>query len=56
MAITPTIAVFDLDVSDIVTDAAALKTWEDSLTITTFYGWDVTPISNSRFRYTIVYA
>ena len=56
MAITPTIAVFDLNVSDATTDAAALKVWEDALVITTFYGWSVAPISNSRFRYTIVYA
>lgn len=56
MAITPTIAVFDLDVSDRVTDAAALKVWEDGITITTIYGWSVVPISNSRLRYTLVYA
>ena len=56
MAITPTIAVFDLDVSDPDTDAAALKVWEDALVITTFYGWSIAPISNSKFRYTLVYA
>ena len=56
MAIAPVIAVFDLVVSDPDTDAAALKVWEDALTITTFYGWNACPISNSRIRYTIVYA
>lgn len=56
MVITPTIAVFDLVVSDEVTDQAALKVWEDGLTITTWYGWSCTPIGNSRFRYCIVYA
>jgi len=56
MVITPTIAVFDLVVSDEVTDAAALKVWEDTLSITTFYGWNVVAISNSMLRYTIVYA
>jgi hypothetical protein len=56
MVITPTIAVFDLDVSDPDTDAAALKVWEDALTISSIYGWSVTPLSNSRFRYTLVYA
>jgi len=56
MAITPTIAVYDLDIQDPDTDAAALKIWEDSLTITTFYGWSMAPISNSKMRYTIVYA
>jgi len=56
MTITPTIAVFDLDVSDPDTDAAALKVWEDAISITTIYGWAVTPISNNRFRYTLVYA
>ena len=56
MAITPTIAVFDLNVSDPDTDAAALKVWEDALTITTFYGWNVVAISNTKLRYTIVYA
>jgi len=55
MAITPTIAVFDLDVNDPDTDAAALKVWEDAITITHVYGWAVTPIGNSRFRYTLVY-
>lgn len=53
--ITPTIAVYDLDVQDPDTDAALLKTWEDALTITHIYGWAVTPIGNGRFRYTIVY-
>jgi len=56
MAITPTIAVFDLDIQDPVTDAAALKVWEDTLTITTVYGWSIAPISNSKMRYTIFYA
>lgn len=56
MAIAPTIAVFDLDVNDPDTDAAALKVWEDALTITTFYGWSVVPLGNSRLRYTLVYA
>lgn len=56
MAITPTIAVYDLDIQDPDTDAAALKVWEDSLTITTIYGWSMAPISNSKMRYTIVYA
>ena len=56
MVITPTIAVFDLDVSDPDTDAAALKVWEDAISITTIYGWSVVQISNSRLRYTLVYA
>jgi len=56
MVITPVIAVYDLVVSDEVTDAAALKVWEDTLTITTFYGWNVVALSNSLLRYTIVYA
>ncbi len=56
MAITPTIAVYDLDVQDPDTDAALLKIWEDAITITTIYGWSVTPISNSKLRYTLVYA
>lgn len=53
--VTPTIAVYDLDVQDPDTDAAALKVWEDALTISHIYGWNVTPISNSRLRYTIIY-
>ena len=56
MAIAPVIAVYDLVVSDPDTDAALLATWENALTITTFYGWNVVAISNSRLRYTIVYA
>lgn len=56
MAIAPIIAVFDLETNNVTTDAAALKVWEDTLTITTFYGWAVTPISSTRMRYTIVYA
>jgi len=55
MAITPTIAVFDLNASDVTTDAAALKVWEDALVITHVYGWNACPISNSRVRYTLVY-
>jgi hypothetical protein len=55
VVITPTIAVFDLDVNDPDTDAAALKVWEDTIAITHVYGWTVTPIGNSRFRYTIFY-
>jgi len=55
MAITPTIAVFDLTVADEVADAASLKVWEDAITITHVYGWCVTPLGNSRFRYTLVY-
>ena len=55
MALTITIAVKDLNISDAVTDAAALKVWEDALTISHVYGWSVIPISNSRARYTIVY-
>ena len=56
MVITPTIAVYDLVVSDEVTDAALLKVWEDGITITTFYSFTATPISNSMIRYCIVYA
>jgi hypothetical protein len=56
MVITPTIAVFDLDVADATTDAAALKVWEDALTITTIYGWNVVPLGNTRLRYTLIYA
>lgn len=56
MVITPTIAVFDLAVSDPDTDAAALKVWEDAISITTIYGWSIAPISNSMMRYTILYA
>lgn len=56
IAIAPIIAVYDLVVSDPDTDAAALKVWEDALTITTWYGWNVVAISNSLLRYTIVYA
>jgi hypothetical protein len=55
MAITPTIAVYDLNVQDPDTDAALLKIWEDAITITHVYGWAVTPLGNSRFRYTLVY-
>jgi len=55
MAITPTIAVYDLNVSDDGTDEALLKVWEDALTITHVYGFTVTPIGNSKFRYTIFY-
>ena len=56
MAIAPIIAVYDLNVSDPDTDAALLKIWEDALTITTWYGWSVTPLGNGRLRYCIVYA
>ena len=56
MVVTPTIAVYDLDVQDPDTDAALLKIWEDALAITSIYGWAVTPISNSRLRYTLVYS
>ena len=55
MAIAPVIAVYDLVVSDEVTDAALLKVWEDGLTITTLYGWNVVALSNSLMRYTLVY-
>jgi hypothetical protein len=55
VVITPTIAVYDLEVSDPDTDAALLKIWEDGLAITHVYGWAVTPISNSILRYTIFY-
>jgi len=55
MAITPLIVVFDLDVSSSVTDATALAVWKATLTYAHVYGWAVTPLGNSRFRYTIVY-
>jgi len=55
VVITPTIAVYDLDLQDPDTDAALLKIWEDAISITHVYGWAVTPISNSRLRYTLVY-
>ena len=55
MAITPTIVVFDLDLKDVSTDAAALTTWKGTLTIAHIYGWSIAPISSTRFRYTLVY-
>jgi len=56
MAITPTISVYDLNVTDETADAVLLQAWLDTLTITTFYELTVTPISNSRLRYTLTYA
>lgn len=56
MAITPTIAVYDLDVTDPDSDATLLATWKSTLgTLTHIYGWSVTPLGNSRLRYTVVY-
>ena len=56
MAIAPVIAVFDLVVGSPTIDAAALKVWEDTLTITTFYGWSTVILGDGTVRYTLVYA
>ena len=56
MAITPNSAVFDLTIGQPATDAAALKVWQDALTITTVYGYTVTQIGSTLLRYTIFYA
>ena len=55
MALTITIAVFDLAVTEPVADAASLATWKGTLTITHVYGWDVVALSNTKLRYTIAY-
>jgi hypothetical protein len=55
MAGTVTVAIYDLDVNDPDTDAVLVDAWQNTLSITHVYGWAVTPISNSRFRYSIVY-
>ena len=53
--VTPTIAVYDLDVTDPDSDAVLLQAWVTSKTIAHVYGWMVTPMGNSRFRYTLLY-
>jgi len=56
MAITPLIAVYDLEVSARGTDQTLLNTWINTLVISVIYGWKVTNISNTKLRYTIVYS
>ena len=55
MAITPLIKVWDFDVNDKATDQTAIQALITAITFSHVYGWAVTPLSNSRFRYTIIY-
>lgn len=55
VAIMPVIAIYDLTVKDEVADATDIQAWLDTIIFDTVLGWKVTPLGNSRFRYTITY-
>jgi hypothetical protein len=53
MALTLTTATKDINVTDAAT---VLEVWIDGLTINNIYGFTCVAISNTRYRYTILYA